>query len=125
MSEKPQGRPTVTTRAADLNPILDPAISKAAVDFVTSIRAAVVSVGMYPVGSKAVEMTSAKVSSLLAEVMKLDEKVTFSEFSGLLLVNGKQFDDKDKAKPRRAQLRHVPDRTQHSKPHLQPPGHAP
>ncbi len=86
-------------KAVDMNPILDPAISKAAMDFVTSIRAAVVSVGMYPPGSKAVETTSAKVSSLLGEVMKLDEKVTFSEFSGMLMVNGKQFDDKDKSKP--------------------------
>jgi len=73
-------------------------ISKITVDFITSMRATVVSLGMYPPGSKTIENAVEKVSSHLNRILALQKSCTFSEVNGLLLIDGKQLDERDRKK---------------------------
>ena len=73
-------------------------LSRLTVDFITSIRATVVSLGMYPPGSKTIENAVEKVSKNLQNVLELQDSITFSEINGLLLVDGQQLDERDRKK---------------------------
>jgi|GEM_PF-6900698 len=73
-------------------------ISKITVDFITSMRATVVSLGMYPPGSRTIENAVEKVSSHLNRILALQKSFTFSEVNGLLLIDGKQLDERDRKK---------------------------
>ncbi len=71
-------------------------VSRFTVDFITSIRATTVSLGMYPPGSKTIANAVEKVSNNLQKVLEMQSSITFSEVNGLLLVDGQQLDERDR-----------------------------
>ena len=73
-------------------------LSRLTVDFITSIRATVVSLGMYPPGSQTIANAVEKVSHNLQNVLELQPIITFSEINGMLLIDGQQLDERDRKK---------------------------
>lgn len=73
-------------------------LSRYTVDFITSMRATVVSLGMYPPGSKTISNAIEKVSNNLQNVLASQGSVTFSEVNGILLADGEQLDERDRTK---------------------------
>jgi HEAT repeat protein len=84
-----EGLPTAVTQAK---------LSRYTVDFITSMRATVVSLGMYPPGSKTISNAVEKVSNNLQNVLESQGSITFSEVNGLLLADGQQLDERDRTK---------------------------
>jgi len=73
-------------------------LSRYVVDFITSMRATVVSLGMYPPHSKTIANAIEKVSKNLSNVLEMQPTITFSEVNGLLLIEGEQLDERDRKK---------------------------
>lgn len=73
-------------------------LSRYVVDFITSMRATVVSLGMYPPHSKTIANAVEKVSKNLSNVLEMQHTITFSEVNGLLLIEGEQLDERDRKK---------------------------
>ena len=73
-------------------------LSRYSVDFITSMRATTVSLGIYPPGSKTIANAVEKVSKNLQNLLEMQSSITFSEINGLLLIDGKQLDERDRKK---------------------------
>ncbi|RJO74558.1 MAG: hypothetical protein C4523_00480 [Myxococcales bacterium] len=68
------------------------------VDFITSMRATVVSLGIYPPGSATIANAVEKVAEQLRKVLEAQPTTTLSEVSGRLMVDDRQLDSRDQKK---------------------------
>ena len=75
-----------------------PLVSHYVVDFVTAIRATVVSLEMYPPGSKTIANAVEKVSGHLQHVLDEKPTMTLAEVNNLLLVDAEPLDERDRKK---------------------------
>lgn len=83
---------------SDSEGVIQAKLSRYTIDFITSMRATVVSLGMYPPGSMTIANAVEKVSHNLQNVLSVKPEMTFSEVNGLLLVDGQQLDERDRKK---------------------------
>lgn len=75
-----------------------PTIGRYVVDFVTAIRATVVSLEMYPPGSKTIANAVEKVSGHLQHVLEQKPTLTLAEVNNLLLIDAEPLDERERKK---------------------------